>query len=80
MLVAFYFAIRIFRSPFGLMLRAVKSNQHRMNYTGLEHTPLHADGFVISGMYAGLAGGLMAQWTHSSAQNGCSGLHQARSY
>jgi len=36
MLVAFYLSIRIFRSPFGVMLRAVKSNQNRMNYTGLE--------------------------------------------
>jgi ABC-type branched-subunit amino acid transport system permease subunit len=38
MLAAFYIAIRIFRSPFGMMLRAVKSNQQRMNYTGL-NTP-----------------------------------------
>jgi ABC-type branched-subunit amino acid transport system permease subunit len=29
MLAAFYLAIRIFRSPFGMMLRAVKSNQQR---------------------------------------------------
>jgi len=35
MLIAFYLSIRIFRSPFGMMLRAVKSNQQRMNYTGL---------------------------------------------
>jgi len=35
MLIAFYLSIRIFRSPFGMMLRAVKSNQNRMNYTGL---------------------------------------------
>ena len=28
MLICFYLAIRIFRSPFGLMLRAVKANQH----------------------------------------------------
>lgn len=59
MLVAFYLAIRIFRSPFGLMLRAVKSNQQRMNYTGLNARPYTLAAFVISGMYAGLAGGLM---------------------
>ena len=31
----FYLAMRIFRSPFGLMLRAIKTNQTRLNYTGL---------------------------------------------
>ncbi|MBT3139532.1 branched-chain amino acid ABC transporter permease [Phaeobacter gallaeciensis] len=76
MLASFYLAIRIFRSPFGMMLRAVKSNQQRMNYTGLNTRPYTLAAFVISGMYAGLAGGLMAsmdplagaermQWTAS---------------
>ncbi|MFD1342945.1 branched-chain amino acid ABC transporter permease [Litorisediminicola beolgyonensis] len=76
MLVAFYLSIRIFRSPFGMMLRAVKSNQQRMNYTGLNARPYTLAAFVISGMYAGLAGGLLAcmdplagaermQWTAS---------------
>ena len=41
------------------MLRAVKSNQQRMNYTGLNARPYTLAAFVISGMYAGLAGGLM---------------------
>ncbi|ETX14111.1 ABC transporter permease [Roseivivax halodurans JCM 10272] len=76
MLVAFYLAIRIFRSPFGMMLRAVKSNQQRLYYTGLNARPYTLAAFVISGMYAGLAGGLLAsmdplagaermQWTAS---------------
>jgi len=59
LLVAFYLSIRIFRSPFGIMLRAVKSNQQRMNYTGLMPKRYTLSAFVISGMYAGLAGGLM---------------------
>ncbi len=59
MLLAFYLSIRIFRSPFGIMLRAVKSNQQRMNYTGLMPKRYTLSAFVISGMYAGLAGGLM---------------------
>ncbi len=57
---AFYLSLRIFRSPFGLMLRAVKSNQNRMSYTGLNPRPYTLAAFVISGMYAGLAGGLLA--------------------
>ncbi|WP_299149310.1 branched-chain amino acid ABC transporter permease [uncultured Tateyamaria sp.] len=59
MIFAFYMSIRIFRSPFGMMLRAVKSNQQRLNYTGLNAKPYTLAAFVISGMYAGLAGGLM---------------------
>ena len=76
LLASFYVSIRIFRSPFGMMLRAVKSNQQRMDYTGLNSKPYTLAAFVISGMYAGLAGGLMAsmdplagaermQWTAS---------------
>ena len=60
MLIAFYIAIRIFRSPFGMMLRAIKANQQRLNYTGLNTRPYTLAAFVISGMYAGLAGALMA--------------------
>ncbi|MEO9821857.1 MAG: branched-chain amino acid ABC transporter permease [Paracoccaceae bacterium] len=60
MLIAFYISIRIFRSPFGMMLRAVKSNQQRMNYTGLNTRPYTLAAFVISGVYAGLAGGLLS--------------------
>jgi len=60
MIAGFYLAIRIFRSPFGMMLRAIKSNQTRMSYTGLDTKPYMLAAFVISGMYAGLAGGLLA--------------------
>ncbi|OUD10581.1 branched-chain amino acid ABC transporter permease [Marivivens niveibacter] len=60
MLVAFYLSVRIFRSPFGLTLRAIKSNQQRLNYTGVNPKPYTLAAFVISGMYAGLAGALMA--------------------
>ena len=77
MLIAcFYIAMRILRSPFGLMLLAIKTNQTRLNYTGVNTRPYTLAAFVISGMYAGLAGGLMAitdplagaermQWTAS---------------
>lgn len=75
-LIAFYLSMRIFRSPFGLMLRAIKTNQTRLNYTGVNSRPYTLAAFTISGMYAGLAGGLLAsmdplagaermQWTAS---------------
>ena len=76
LIICFYISLRIFRSPFGLKLRAIKSNQNRMRYTGFNTRPYLLSAFVISGMFAGLAGGLMAatdplvgaermQWTAS---------------
>lgn len=76
LILCFFLAMRIDRSPFGLVLRAIKSNQNRMSYTGFNTRPYALTAFVISGMYAGLAGGLLAvtdplagaermQWTAS---------------
>jgi len=76
MIVAFLVALRIFRSPFGLELRAIRSNQNRMGYVGLNTRPYALAAFVLSGMYAGLAGALLVatdplagadrmQWTAS---------------
>ena len=76
LMIAFYVALRITRSPFGMMLRGIKSNQTRMSYIGFNTRPYTLVAFVISGMYAGLAGGLLAvvdplagaermQWTAS---------------
>ncbi|MFT4727409.1 MAG: ABC-type branched-subunit amino acid transport system permease subunit [Granulosicoccus sp.] len=76
LIIGFFIALRITRSPFGTMLKGIKSNQTRMAYTGLNTRPYLIWAFVISGMYAGLAGALMAatdplagaermQWTAS---------------
>jgi len=76
LIIGSYIAMRIFRSPFGLMLKAVKTNQNRLNYTGVNTKPYTLAAFVISGMYAGLAGALLCitdplagaermQWTAS---------------
>jgi ABC-type branched-subunit amino acid transport system permease subunit len=76
LILAFWLSQRIFNSPFGMMLRAVKSNNQRLGYIGVNTKPYALAAFVISGMYAGLAGGLMAatdplagaermQWTAS---------------
>lgn len=76
LILGFYISIRITRSSFGSMLRGIKTNQTRMMYTGLNTRPYKLAAFVISGMYAGLAGSLMAavdplagaermQWTAS---------------
>ena len=76
LILSFYVALRITRSPFGLMLKAVKSNQNRLKYTGINTRSYALTAFVISGCYAGLAGALLAvtdplagadrmQWTAS---------------
>ncbi len=76
LILAFWGSLLIFRSPYGLKLRAIKSNPTRMKYTGFNTRPYLLSAFVISGIYAGLAGALMAatdplagaermQWTAS---------------
>jgi len=76
LIIGFFLSLRIFRSPFGLKLIAIKSNQNRMRYTGFNTRPYLLCAFVISGMYAGMAGSLLAatdplagagrmQWTAS---------------
>jgi ABC-type branched-subunit amino acid transport system permease subunit len=76
LILCFFIAMRIDQSPFGLALRGIKSNQTRMGYTGFNTRPYALTAFIISGMYAGLAGGLLAvtdplagaermQWTAS---------------
>lgn len=76
LILGFYLTMRIFRSPFGMKLAAIKSNQTRMEYIGYNPRPYLLAAFVISGIYAGLAGALMVivdplagaermQWTAS---------------
>ena len=76
LIIGFWITLKIFRSPYGLKLTAIKSNQMRMKYTGFNTRPYLLSAFVISGMFAGLAGSLMAvtdplagaermQWTAS---------------
>ena len=76
LILCFYIALRITRSPFGLMLKAIKSNQNRLKYTGINTRPYALAAFVVSGLFAGLAGALLAvtdplagaermQWTAS---------------
>ncbi len=60
LILGFWIALRIFRSPYGLKLLAIKSSQTRMEYTGFNPRPYLLSAFVISGIYAGVAGSLMA--------------------
>ena len=58
-ILAFYVAKRIERSPVGLMMRAIKCNQTRLEYTGINARKYKLLTFVISAIYAALAGALM---------------------
>lgn len=60
LILAFYLSQKIFASPFGMALRGIKSNQTRMVYTGFNTKPYMLSAFIISGMFAGLAGALLA--------------------
>ena len=59
MLVVFLFSIYLANSPYGLMLKAIKSNQTRLNYTGINTGRYKLSAFVLSAIFAGMAGALM---------------------
>lgn len=50
----------ICHSSFGLILRAIRLNSERVSFCGLNIRHYRLASFVISGAFAGLAGGLMA--------------------
>ena len=55
----FYMAKRIERSPVGLMMKAIKCNQTRLEFTGINARKYKLLAFVISAVYAAIAGALM---------------------
>ena len=61
-LLALYIARRIKKSPYGLMLRAIKANETRLAYTGVNVFWYKVMAFVISGAFGGLAGTLFAAY------------------
>lgn len=58
-ILAFLGAQMLRRSPFGLMLRSIKENPMRLEYTGVNVWGYKMMAFLVSAMYAGLAGSLM---------------------
>ncbi len=59
LIVGFAIARQIKRSPLGLMLQAVKENHMRMEFTGLNVMRYKLSAYVISAIYASVAGWLM---------------------
>ncbi len=50
---------RILRSPYGRVMRAVKANERRAQACGYNTTRVKLVAFVLSGLFSGLAGGLL---------------------
>lgn len=57
---AFLLAKVLVDSPWGLLLRAVRDNAHRVDFLGASERGLRLAVFVAAGGFAGLAGALMA--------------------
>jgi branched-chain amino acid transport system permease protein len=57
--VGFWFALRIIRSPFGAVLRAIRDNEQRAAAVGHDVAKYKLTIFIIAAAYAGLAGGLL---------------------
>ena len=61
---AIYLTHRIVNSRFGMVLRAVKSNEARSRAIGFSPYPYRLAAFVIAGAMCGLAGALLANHTN----------------
>ncbi len=58
---------RITQSPFGYILRAMRDNQERTRFLGINTRAYMLTNFVIAGTFAGLAGALWGPFTRSVA-------------
>jgi branched-chain amino acid transport system permease protein len=59
-LVAVFVLYRIVQSPFGLVLKGIRENDNRTAFAGISVRKYRFLAFVISGLFAGLAGSLLA--------------------
>ena len=57
--LGFWFALRLIRSPFGAVLRAIRDNGERTAAVGHDVAKYKLTVFVIAAAYGGLAGGLL---------------------
>jgi branched-chain amino acid transport system permease protein len=57
---ALYVLYRLVSSPFGYALRAVRANPRRLQYSGVDIRAHQLAAFIVTGAFAGLAGGIFA--------------------
>ena len=80
LIIAFYIAMRITRSPFGLMLKGIKSNQNRLQVHRRAHAPVCAGGVRHLGpVCAGWPARCSPSPIRWPAPSACSGRPPARS-
>jgi len=60
LVVSFFIMRRILKSPFGAVLKAIRENETRVQFLGYNPTVYKRRAFVISGVFATLAGVLFA--------------------
>jgi branched-chain amino acid transport system permease protein len=61
------FLWRVVRSPFGLMLTAIRENKQRLSFVGAGVQHLRLAAFVIAGALSGVAGGLFCLFNSMAA-------------
>ena len=62
---SFWVLRRIVDSPFGAVLQSIRENPERTGFLGLKVRRYQLAAMVVSGAFAGLAGGLFAGYQHS---------------
>jgi len=70
-----YLLYRIGESPFGYTLRAIRDNAERTEFIGINTQMYMHINFVISAMFAGLAGSLWGPFTRGIAPDLCNWQH-----
>lgn len=62
---SFWLLRRIVDSPFGAVLQSIRENPERTGFIGIKVRRYQLGAMVVSGAFAGLAGGLFAGYQHS---------------
>lgn len=64
-IIAIFILYRFINSPFGLSLRGIRDSESRVAFTGISVYSRRLIGFVVAGLYAGLAGSLLPPLEHT---------------
>lgn len=77
---AFYAYYRLINSPFGLSLRCIRENMIRARFVGIDVQQHRLKVFILSGLFAGLAGVCLHHLHGASCRRWRTGYHLARRF